>query len=246
MRKAWIVSVLGFLAIAAQASDTGPAPEEIIRRFAEKESEFSKVWQQYTYTQHIQFQVLDPLGNVREQKEMTVEVYFTTEGERKTRILHDRGQLRSVGVTEEDIQDAVSRQPFVLTTDDLPNYDIEYKGHKQVDELFTYVFDVEPRRIANGKRYFRGRIWVDDVDFQIVKSVGKIVPDYAQNKFPEFETIREQIDGKYWFPTWTKADDVLQFGDFLRGRSVRVREIITYENFKKFEVDTSITYGKPQ
>ena len=214
-------------------------PEEIIDRFAARETEFKELWQQYTYTQKIVFQILDDRGEVKEQREMLVEVYFTKDGKRETRVLADRGRLRSVRVSQEDIDDAVHRQPFVLTTEELPIYRVEYRGEEQVDELYTYVFDIEPRRIQEGKRYFEGRIWVDDLDFQIVRSVGKVVPDYRDNKFPKFETLRQQVDGEHWFPVWTEADDVLRFG---RGRSVRVRELITYTDFQKFEVNTSIRY----
>ena len=214
-------------------------PEEIIKRFAAKELEFKAVWEQYTYTQHILFQILSFEGDVQEEQEMTVEVYFTSDGKRKTRTLEERGQLRSLRVSKEDLDDAIYRQPFVLTTLELPNYRIEYRGEKLIDELYTYEFDVEPRKIEKGQRYFKGRIWVDDIDFQIVMTQGKVVPDYSNNKFPKFETVREQIDGDYWFPTWTEADDILQFGQ----RRVRIRELITYENFKKFEVNTSIKYG---
>lgn len=218
-------------------------PEEIIQKFVEKETEFSKVWQQYTYTQRILFQVLDDGGKAREEREVWVEVFFNEDGSRETRTVRDRGRLRSVGVTEEDLDDAIHRQPFVLTTDELEQYDIRYRGEEQVDELYAYVFDIKPKRKRKGERYFEGRLWVDDIDLQIVKTEGKVVPDYSDNKFPKFETLREQIDGEYWFPTWTEADDVLQFGSFGRGsRRVHIRELITYQDFKKFEVNTSIQY----
>ncbi|MEE8348241.1 MAG: hypothetical protein V3R94_01630, partial [Acidobacteriota bacterium] len=232
----FLLSALCFTALGAQAD---LKPEEIIERFAAMETEFKGLWQQYTYTQKIVFQVLDERGEIQEEREMWVEVYFTKEGKRETRILDDRGRLRSVRVSQEDIDDAVHRQPFVLTTEDLPLYRVDYRGEEQVDELYTYVFDVEPIRIQDGKRYFEGRIWVDDLDFQIVRSVGKVVPDYRDNKFPKFETLRQQVDGEHWFPVWTEADDVLRFG---RGNEVRVRELITYDNFQKFEVNTSIRY----
>lgn len=228
--------LLYFSSLCAQ---TDLKPEEIIQRFAAMETEFQELWQQYTYTQNIAYQVLDEQGEVREQREMWVEIYFTEDGKRETRILDDRGRLQSVRVTQEDIDDAVHRQPFVLTTASLPDYRIAYFGEEQVDELYTYVFDIEPRRIAKGERYFEGRIWVDNLDFQIVRSVGKVVPDYDDNKFPKFETLRQQIDNKFWFPVWTEADDILRFS---RSQSVRVRQLITYENFKKFEVNTSIRY----
>ena len=218
-------------------------PKEIIKRFAQKESEFRKIWGKYTYTQRILFQVLNRSGRVREQREMIIEVFFSTDGERQQRIVEDRGTLSSVGLTSEDFDDALNLQPFVLTTEELPQYKIKFKGEEQVDELFTYVFDVKPKRIRRGKRYFKGTVWVDHLDLQIVRTKGKAVPDFGNNKFPKFETLREQIDDEYWFPTWTEADDILRFGGFGRTRSVHVRELITYANYQKYEVETSIQFG---
>ena len=54
------LSLLFFSSLGAQG-DLGP--EEIIERFAARESEFRELWQQYTYTQNIVFQVLDRSGN---------------------------------------------------------------------------------------------------------------------------------------------------------------------------------------
>ncbi len=243
MREALRLTLIAgvFLSGVTVEAKTKLPPQEIIKRFSEKESEFKKTFAQYTYTQHILFQVLSRAGRVREQREMVVEIYFTKDGDREEEILRDRGRLKSVRVSQEDIDDALNVQPFALTSEDLPKYKIKYKGEERVDELDTYVFEVKPRKKRKGKRYFKGRIWVDAQDLQIVRTVGKAVPDYRNNKFPEFETLREQIDGEYWFPTWTEADDVLEF----RTGDVRVRELITYQKFKKFEVGTSIKYGPP-
>ncbi len=240
MRRIFLILLLMSGALAPVWAEN-VNPQQIIQRFAQKESEFRDLWQKYTYTQLIEFQVLSRAGAVRERQLIEIEVYFTNDGKRQTRVLSDRGQLRSVGVTKEDISDAVGLQPFALTTEELPQYNITYEGEEVVDELSTYVFKVEPKKIEKKKRYFEGRIWVDQQDLQIVMSKGKAVPDYRDNKFPEFETRREQIDGDHWFPTWTKAEDILIFDN---GHDVHVRQFITYENFKKFEVGTSIKYGK--
>jgi len=86
---------------------------------------------------------------------------------------------------------------------------------------------------------------------QIVKTYGKSVPDIGvdptkkkkhpenENLFPKFVTYREQIDGQYWFPTYTKADEVLHF----TGNDVRVREVVKYTNYKRFGSDVKILYG---
>jgi len=246
MKKFSILLITAFLTATGSAVDREPEPDEIIRKFSQKESEFRDIWQQYTYTQRILFQDLGWSNQVKEQSEMIVEVFFNTDGERETKIVSDRGRLQSVGVSKEDISDATSMQPFVLTAEELPNYEVKYKGKERIDELDLYKFDVKPKDIKSGKRYFEGRIWVDDLDYQIVMTRGKIVPDYRDNKFPEFETVREQIDGQYWFPTWTEGDDILRFGGFMSGyRDVHIRLLITYGNFQKYEVGTSIKYGAP-
>jgi len=235
--RSFFTLILSFFALIQimEAGDT-PDPDQIIQRFAAKEDEFRKVWQQYTYVQMLQFQILGRRDRVQEQREMLIEVYFTKDGERKTRVLQDRGRLVSLQVTQQDIDDAIGMQPFVLTTDQLPAYQIRYKGKERVDELDTYVFEVKPKKKRKGKRYFKGKIYVDDLDFQIVMTEGKIVPDLGNNIFPKFLTIREQIDGDYWFPTWIESDDYLH--------GYHVRQLVTFSNFKKFEVGTTIEFGE--
>ena len=113
---------------------------------------------------------------------------------------------------------------------------------RKVDEIECYVFDVSPRKIEKDQRYFEGKIWVDDQDLQIVKTYGKAVPDIKkkgeENLFPKFETYREQVDD-YWFPTYTRAVDTLQFST----GPVRMREIIKYDKYKKFQADVKLSYG---
>ena len=107
-------------------------------------------------------------------------------------------------------------QPFVLTTDEIAKYDIQYIGKEKLDEIDCYQFSVKPKKMVKGERYFEGDIWVDDRDLQIVKTFGKgvgLLKKSDDNQFPRFETYREQIDGKYWFPTYTRANDTLHFRD---------------------------------
>jgi hypothetical protein len=134
--------------------------------------------------------------------------------------------------------------PFVLTNEDLPEYNILYVGQQQEDQLNCYVFDIAPKQIEGKKRYFQGRIWVDDHDFQIVKTYGKSVPDVRkkhgneENLYPKFTTWRQQIDGLYWFPVYTRADDVLHF----KMQDVHIREIIKYQDYRRFGSNVKILY----
>ena len=136
--------------------------------------------------------------------------------------------------------------PFVLTTDEIPDYQINYVGQQREDELQTYVFDISPKQIDKHHRRFEGRIWVDNSDFQIVKTYGKSVPDLHsgsdENLFPRFTTYREQIDNVYWFPTYTTADDVLHF----KNEDVHIRVIIKYTDYKRFGSESKIIYNGQQ
>ena len=193
-----------------------PNVPEIIRRFAEKEGEFRAARDNYTYHQIVKVQTLDRDGKVTGTHQVESDIIFTPSGQRIEKVTYaPLSTLRSISMSPEDERDLKSIQPFVLTTADIPKYNIEYMGRQKVDDLDTFVFMVGPKVMEKGQRYFQGQIWVDDRDLQIVKTYGKAVPAIRrkgeENLFPRFETYREQIDGKYWFPTWTGADDTLYF-----------------------------------
>ena len=218
----------------------GITPEEIIRRFAAKETEFKQAREQYTYRQDVTVATPEDDGQYRE----VFDVVFDDKGKRLENVVFaPQNSLQKIQMSPEDLDDIRHRLPFVLTSEEIPEYDILYVGQQQEDELHCYVFDIAPKQIVGKKRYFQGRIWVDDRDFQIVKTYGKTVPDIRKKKgqenlFPKFTTWREQIDGRYWFPTYTKADDTLHFstGD------VRIVEKVKYENYQRFGSNVKITY----
>lgn len=218
------------------------SPEQIIQKFAEKETEFYEAWMQYTYTQTAVLRVLSVDG-VPQKETMTIvsEVVFNDDGTREVRTLRRTGRLRSVTFTEEDKEVIDNINPFALTARELPLYNLKYQGKEKVDELDCFVFTVKPKNIKRGRLYFEGKIWVDDVDLQVVRTVGKPVPQSRDNLFPEFETIRQVIDNKYWFPVWTHADSQLRFP----GQVVRIQETITYDDYKQFASKATIQYETP-
>jgi len=138
--------------------------------------------------------------------------------------------LVDFSLSPEDKKDLENIQPFVLTTEDLPKYDVQFLKTEKVDDLNTYVFRVGPKRIEKNQRYFQGTVWVEDHDLAVVKSDGKAVPDLKDNLFPRFLTYRENIEGNFWFPTYTHADDILRF----KQGDVHIRMTVRYKNYKRF------------
>lgn len=255
-----LLAMLFPLASAAQTNcDAGNGPlrsaapqaisvQDLVQKFAGQEEVFKDARNHYAYTQDVTVQTLDGdtvSGEFRE----TTDVLYDDQGKRLEKVTYaPQNTLKGISITKEDYDDFRNRLPFVLTTQDLGQYNISYAGQQHVDEIETYVFDVAPKKVEKdgGPRFFQGRIWVDNHDFQIVKTCGKNVPDIhkkdSENLTPKFVTYREQIDGQYWFPTYTRADDDLHF----KNGDVRIREIVKYTNYKRFGVKTRIIYnGQP-
>ena len=226
---------------AAMAADL--SPQEVIQKFAAKEAEFRKARENYTYKQSVKLEELDGSGNVSGKWEIVSDITFGPNKQRMEKVTYaPLITLHNILLTPQDEQDLRSVQPFVLTSDDIGKYDVNYVGKEKLDEIDCYKFSVKPKTMVKGERYFQGDIWVDDRDLQIVKTFGKgvgVLKKNEDNQFPAFETYREQIDGKYWFPTYTRANDTLHF----KNSDQRIRMTVKYENYKRFGAETSITFG---
>ncbi len=210
--------------------------EQIIQRFAERESELRKERENFAYEQSFIFQTIDLDGRPDGEYRMDSDVLFTPLGKRYEKVTYaPLPTLMRLALTQQDLSDLQNVQPFLLSTEELPKYDVRYVGRQRLDELTTYVFDVAPKTIEKNQRYFQGRIWVDDHDLEIVKTDGKAVPDFKrggnENIFPRFETYRENIEKNFWFPTYTRSDDVLHFHS---GGDVRIRLRVRYKNYRRF------------
>jgi hypothetical protein len=209
--------------------------DQIIQRFSQHESEFKTERDNYTYTQNFVLQTVDADGSPDGEYRMTSDILFTPDGKRYEKVTFaPQPTLTRITMSQQDLNDLKNIQPFVLTTEDLPKYNVTYVGRQIVDELHAYVFDVAPKKMEKNERYFQGRVWVDEKDLQIVKSYGKAVPDILkknnENVFPHFETYRENINGPFWFPTYTHADDTLHF----TSGGVHIRMTVKYANYKRF------------
>ena len=244
MRLAATCALLAGTAFAGTSTDPTPAQiDDIIAKFAAKEAEFAVARGNYTYRQTARVMSLDADGSPTGKWEEVADIVFTPEGKRTEKVIRaPMSTLTAFQLDPGDIQDLREVQPFVLTTNELPKYFIRYVGREQLDEIGTYVFAVKPKKLDKGQRYFEGQVWVDDRDLQIVKSYGRGVGYQKKsddNQYPKFETYREQIDGKYWFPTYTIANDTLNF----QSGPQRMRLTVKYEDYKQFKSDVTIKYG---
>ena len=226
-----------------------PSPDQvqrIIQEFAAKEKLFKEARNNYTYHQINKVEELGPDNEIEGVFEQEWDILFDDAGNRIERVTYAPADtLKRIIMTKEDYVSMRNTQPFVLTSDELPEYEIKYLGHVKVDQITAYVFSIRPKEMQKGQQYFQGVVWVDDRDLQIVKSEGKPVPELhtkkGENLFPRFTTWREQIDGKYWFPTYTMADDTLYFSV----GPVHMKEILRYTDYKQFKSKVRIISATP-
>jgi len=243
MRALYLFPFLLLPVFGADSKEPSEAEiQAIITKFANKESEFAKARERYTYRQTVKMHELDDRGNITGRWEFVADVLFGPSGKRTERIVRAPVPTLKLIITPEDEADLRNVQPFVLTSKDIDKYDVKYMGREKLDEISCYTFSVKPKKLEHGQRYFQGQVWVDDKDLQIVKSYGRGVgyqKKGSDQQFPKFETYREQIDGKFWFPTYTIANDTLVFKD----SSQRIRMSVKYEDYKYFGADVKVTFG---
>ena len=225
------------------------APEEIIREFSAKESEFQKALNHYTYRRVARVQTVDEDNKVDGEYYQVDDVTFDTTGRRIEKVVYaPENTLQRVSMSPSDLQDIQQGYPYVLTAENIAQYDVKYVGRQKVDELDCYVFDVSPKVIEKKKRYLLGRIWVDATDLQIVVTNGRMVPDDTRKNnedlHPPFMTWRQQVDGHYWFPVYTKGEGILHFagGSGYMAQDVHMRDTIKYTDYKQYGSTSKIIY----
>lgn len=228
----------------AQAGTTGPAgvdTDRIIRTFTAKEAEFRRALNNYSFKRDALIQKLGMGGQVVGEYHRVSTFTFDDQGNRYEKISYFP-MATMPEVTAEDIDDLGGINPFALEPSKIPQYDFRYVGKEKIDELNLYIFDVTPKVIPNPKktkeRLFTGRVWVDDQDLLIVKTRGKGVPETKENKYPIVETYRQNIDGRYWFPTYSYADEELIFDS---GFVLHVRMKVRYMDFTPARATLKVT-----
>jgi hypothetical protein len=227
--------------------------DKIISDFTAREAEYRDALQHYTYTRTARVDTIDD-----DTKKVTGEYYevddvtFRPSGGRWEKVVYappstlDNGGIM---MSPSDFQDIQHNYQFVLTPDNINQYDVKYVGKQRIDQVDCYVFDVSPKQMEKNKRYFKGRIWVDTQALEIVVTDGWMLPDDTkpghQDLHPPFITWRQQIDGHYWFPVYSKGEGILHFtgGSGYMAEDVHIREIVKYSNYKRFGTSTVILYN---
>ncbi|MGI4830518.1 MAG: hypothetical protein ACRYFU_20315 [Janthinobacterium lividum] len=243
-------NIAGFGPLDA-AQPTGITVPQIIERMGEREASFEHARNQYTFRQTVKMDTIsDDTGKPDGEFADVEDITFDNAGHRVEHVVFAPGNtLERVIMTETDVNDIKQRLPFILTTAQLPEYNLTYTGKQRVDTLDTFVLDVAPKQLVKGHRYFQGKVWVDQQDMEIVLVNGMNVPQDVrkghEDLSPPFTTYYQQIDGKYWFPTYTRAEGVLHFAaqNGALSQEVHMRDTVRYTEYKRYHTSVTIEYA---
>lgn len=209
-------------------------PEEIIKRFSQKEDEYIAARAAYTYKKTVRLEEFGPDGKLSGELSLVVEGKPGADGKvyEKT-IERPQSTLHYLELGPEDFSKLARMPAFPLTTSQLAKYDLKYVGKELVDEINCYIFQVKPKTVERAHYYFDGIVWVDDEYLEVVKTYGKWVNDLGDMRSPTmpfsiFETYRENVDGKYWLPDYMRSDDTLNLKDL----NVPIRLVIKWTDYK--------------
>ncbi len=213
---------------------------------AHVESETREARNDYTYRQSVTVEELNDRGARSGEYREVRDIVFSPQHERSEQIVSGPANtLKHLVLTREDFEDIRQIQPFIMTEDQLWNYETKFRGEEDIDGVDCWVLQIRPRQILSGQRLFDGMLWIDKKTYAIVRAEGQAVPQIrsmkSENLFPRFTTTRAQVDGHNWFPVKTHADDTLWF----RTGPVRMRLIVRYSNYQRFKSDSRILYGHP-
>lgn len=247
MKKAQIflmIFCLSVISAFAQTSNVAAANlsqaeiDRIVRTFTENEKKFRGALTEYVFNRSATIQTVGMGGQITGVYQRKSFMALKPNGERMEKITYfPMSTVKEVEITTTDIEDLGGVNAFALEPEMVPQYNFAFIGKEKIDDLNLYVFDISPKVMPKSDsklRYFQGRIWVDDKDLMIVKSKGKGVPEGKNAKYPVVETWRENVEGKYWFPSFASSDDELVFDS---GQSVKMKVRVKYTDYTKGNVE---------
>jgi hypothetical protein len=225
--------------------DPPPIPAvEIIKRFSQNEDAMLLAHSNYGFHRTVRVQEFDIVGKPVGELVLSTDWVrspdgrFYEKGEK-----HPESTLRHLDLDADHMDVLQKLPPLPFTTPQIAKYDFVYAGTQKLDELNTYIFNVHPKQVDRTHAYFEGVIWVDSQDFVIVKTLGRWQTELGDVSTPQFpfkifDTYRENIDGKIWFPNYLRSDEFIS----TKVGRVNVRLTVRWENYK---LRAAVPQGSP-
>jgi hypothetical protein len=124
-------------------------------------------------------------------------------------------------------------------------------GHDTILATLTPKVDAKPQTDdGNIMRHFKARAWISESDYELVRAEIEAIDTLSfglgllarVHKGTVATYQRRKVNNEVWLPervTWTASAKVLLL------KSLRLRGVSEFSNYRKFTVDTATTYARP-
>jgi hypothetical protein len=212
----------------------GRTPAEALAAATDNGKRLVAALRDYTYYAELTIETVSQADVITGKFYRFSQISYDADGKRQEKIFEDKSTLpEGVHVGTNAVNNMTRVYQFIITPEAHNLYEFSYVGREKIDELNTYAFDVKPKvklpdPDKSAERYLKGRVWIDDEDFQVVKVAGEALPEQSAHRTPKFETYFQNHD-RFWFPAYTSADDELRVGR----RFMRVVVTVRFTSYKK-------------
>lgn len=193
----------------AQITPTVRNPAELTERVFKREKEQVETIQHTApiVETYIQEEKSDALMGTVPKKDL----YFLGQGDfrGKTMKVHSMTERTHTGSIMWSFEPAGFLQMAFLDVGefDKDHYTLTPRGRQFLGDVRCYLFNVEPTSKAKGPR-FRGRVWVEDQDFTIVRMNGSYAPEmrfslrhFEDEFYLHFDSWRTNVKLGLWLPS---------------------------------------------
>ena len=147
------------------------------------------------------------------------------------------------------------REQREVVDDGFAVYDIALVGQETQDGCQMTVAQLTPRPNAQTRteyggyfKKFKGRAWVCQDDYQVARIEMVAIDDLTigwgllgrVHEGSKFTLTRKKVNGEIWLPAEAKFE---ASGRTLMFRKFQLFTVTSYSDYKKFNVDTSVSYG---
>jgi hypothetical protein len=194
---------------STQAASAVPKPNEIIDRVFKREQQSieSTVRAAPIVETYIQEEKSDAVMGTVPRKDL----YFLGQADFRGKVMkvHSMMEKTRTGSILWSFEPAGFLQMAFLDYGqfDKDHYKLIPRGREFLGDVRCYIFNVEPAAKAKGPR-FRGRIWVEDEDFTIVRMNGSYAPEkrfsarhFEDEFYLHFDSWRTNVRPGVWLPS---------------------------------------------
>jgi hypothetical protein len=201
------------LAASVSTTNTGLTVDQVVEKLQQRNAERAAALEQYESTRDYGMQYRGFPSN--RDAEMVVHMAFRAPDSKEFSIVSQSGLKfinehvfkKLLDAEREASANPESRRRSALTAE---NYEFTLAGHESSPDGGRYVLNLVPK--SKTKFLYRGKIWVDDKDFAVVRIQGEpaLNPSFWIKKTTIEHTYAKV--GEFWLPVENHTESVIRLG----------------------------------